>query len=130
MFTPSEIAERIKLCAKQKGVTVKTALQNAGVGEKMVSNMSGKKGSYPQSDKLAKIADFFDCSVDYLLGREETTKAAVLSVESSDTKKEQLIKNYELLNDEGQEDLLDYSEMLASNPRKIKESDTSVQMNA
>lgn len=130
MFTPSEIAERIKLCAKQKGVTVKTALQNAGVGEKMVSNMSGKKGSYPQSDKLAKIADFFDCSVDYLLGRKETKKAAVLSVESSDTKKEQLIKNYELLNDEGQEDLLDYSEMLASNPRKIKESNNSVQMNA
>ena len=130
MFTPSEIAERIKLCAKQKGVTVKTALQNAGVGEKMVSNMSGKKGSYPQSDKLAKIADFFDCSVDYLLGRKETKKAAVLSVESSDTKKEQLIKNYELLNDEGQEDLLDYSEMLASNPRKIKESNNSVQINA
>ena len=130
MFTPSEIAERIKLCAKQKGVTVKTALQNAGVGEKMVSNMSGKKGSYPQSDKLGKIADFFDCSVDYLLGRKETKKAAVLSVESSDTKKEQLIKNYELLNDEGQEDLLDYSEMLASNPRKIKESNNSVQMNA
>ena len=130
MFTPSEIAERIKLCAKQKGVTVKTALQNAGVGEKMVSNMSGKKGSYPQSDKLAKIADFFDCSVDYLLGREETKKAAVLSVESSDTKKEQLIKNYELLNDEGQEDLLDYSEMLAGNPRKIKESNNTVQMNA
>lgn len=130
MFTPSEIAERIKLCAKQKGVTVKTALQNAGVGEKMVSNMSGKKGSYPQSDKLAKIADFFDCSVDYLLGREETTKVAVLSVESSDTKKEQLIKNYELLNDEGQEDLLDYSEMLAGNPRKIKESNNPVQMNA
>lgn len=130
MFTPSEIAERIKLCAKQKGVTVKTALQNAGVGEKMVSNMSGKKGSYPQSDKLAKIADFFDCSVDYLLGRKETKKAAVLPVESSDTKKEQLIKNYELLNDEGQEDLLDYSEMLAGNPRKIKESNNTVQMNA
>ena len=131
MFTPSEIAERIKLCAKQKGVTVKTALQNAGVGEKMVSNMSGKKGSYPQSDKLAKIADYLNCSVDYLLGREEKEKATVFSVEnSSDPKKAQLIRNYELLNNEGQQDLLDYSDMLAGNPRKIKESDTSVQMNA
>lgn len=89
-----------------------------------------KNGTMPKGDALLSLADYFDCSVDYLLGREETKKAAVLSVESSDTKKEQLIKNYELLNDEGQEDLLDYSEMLASNPRKIKESNNSVQMNA
>lgn len=89
-----------------------------------------KNGTMPKGDALLSLADYFDCSVDYLLGREETKRAAVLPVESSDTKKEQLIKNYELLNDEGQEDLLDYSEMLAGNPRKIKESNNPVQMNA
>lgn len=45
----------------------------------------------------------------------------------NDAKKEQLIKNYVLLNDDGKEDLLDYSNMLASNPRKIKGSDSTVQ---
>lgn len=74
MFTPFEIAERIKLCAKEHGITVKSALKEAGVGEKMVSNMGGKKGSYPQSDKLAQIADYFNCSVDYLLGRGQSKK--------------------------------------------------------
>lgn len=88
------------------------------------------KGNIPNGETLIALSDYFNCSVDYLLGREETKKAAVLPVESSDTKKEQLIKNYELLNDEGQEDLLDYSEMLAGNPRKIKESNNTVQMNA
>lgn len=129
MFTPFEIAERIKQCAKKRGVTVKSVLQEAGVGEKMVSNMSGKNGSYPQSDKLAKVAFYLNCSVDYLLGY-ETERNAVSQTGNSDTKKEQLIKNYELLNDEGQDDLLDYSEMLAGNPRKIKESNNTIQMNA
>ena len=69
MFEPYEIAERIKLCAKEKNITVKSLLQDAGVGEKMVSNMSGKNGSYPQSDKIAQIAKVLNCSVDYLLGR-------------------------------------------------------------
>ena len=49
-------------------MTVKSLLKDAGVGEKMVSNMSGKNGSYPQSDKIAQIAKILDCSVDYLLG--------------------------------------------------------------
>lgn len=123
MFTPSEIAERIKLCAKQKGVTVKTALQNAGVGEKMVSNMSGKKGSYPQSDKLAKIADFFDCSVDYLLGREETKKAAVLPVESSDISK--LIGFYNQLTEDAQKEMLSYAEYMTTKPDNLRNSDES-----
>ena len=121
MFTPSEIAERIKLCAKQKGVTVKTALQNAGVGEKMVSNMSGKKGSYPQSDKLAKIADFFDCSVDYLLGRKETKKAAVLSVENSDINK--LIDIYKQLTEEAQKEMLSYAEYMTTKESNLRKTD-------
>ncbi len=72
MFEPYEIAERIKKCAKEKDITVKALLQKAGVGEKMVSNMSGKNGSYPQTDKIAKIAVILDCSVDYLLGRTDS----------------------------------------------------------
>ena len=68
MFEPYEIAERIKLYAREKNMTVKSLLKDAGVGEKMVSNMSGKNGSYPQSDKIAQIAKILDCSVDYLLG--------------------------------------------------------------
>lgn len=89
-----------------------------------------KNGTMPKGDALLTLADYFNCSVDYLLGREETKTTVIPKKENSDTKKEQLIKNYELLNDEGQEDILDYSEMLASNPRKIKESNNTVQLNA
>lgn len=80
MFEPYEIAERIKLYAREKNMTVKSLLKDAGVGEKMVSNMSGKNGSYPQSDKIAQIAKILDCSVDYLLGRTDNPNVTGISV--------------------------------------------------
>ena len=38
--------------------------------------------------------------------------------------------NYDALNDEGQQDLVEYSDMLAGNPRKLKESDKAVPIDA
>lgn len=121
--------ETLSSLMKKRNVTAKQLSEKLKIGKNQFKYWKDN-GNIPNGETLISLADYFDCSVDYLLGRKETKKAAVLSVESSDTKKEQLIKNYELLNDEGQEDLLDYSEMLASNPRKIKESNNSVQMNA
>ena len=37
-----------------------------GISDRTLDNY---KTSMPNADKLAKIADYLDCSVDYLLGR-------------------------------------------------------------
>ncbi len=66
MYNSSNVAERIKATAKSQNVSVKEMLQNVGLGFNTMSNM---KNSMPKADNLARIADFFDCSVDYLLGR-------------------------------------------------------------
>lgn len=50
--------------------------------------------------------------------------------DKDDANKQKLMNNYDLLNNEGQQDLVDYSDMLASNPRKLKESDTAVSVDA
>lgn len=47
-----------------------------------------------------------------------------------DAGKQKLMTNYDLLNDEGQQDLVDYSDMLAGNPRKLKEGDKAVPIDA
>ncbi len=68
MYTSAEIAERIKLTAKGKKITIKDMLDKCGLSKNALSSMlSG--GSMPKSDNLAKIAEYLDCSVDYLLGR-------------------------------------------------------------
>ena len=66
MYSPPDIAERIKACAKLKHIPVKQVLADAGLGFNTMSNM---KTSMPKADTLAKIADQLGCSVDYLLGR-------------------------------------------------------------
>lgn len=88
-----------------------------------------KNGSIPKYRILELISQYFGVTVGFLFDGEIKT-TAVPQTGNSGTKKEQLIKNYELLNDEGQDDLWDYSEMLAGNPRKIKESNNTIQMNA
>lgn len=63
------------------------------------------RGSIPSADQLVKLADFFGCSTDYLLGREDdfgvvagnagnASNAPALTQEET-----QLLKDFRLLND-------------------------------
>lgn len=62
------IAERIKFLAKQQKIQIRAMLDECGLSKNTLSSMlSG--GSTPKSENLARIADYLDCSVDYLLGR-------------------------------------------------------------
>lgn len=67
MYNSHEIANRIKLTAKAKGIALKVMLSECGLGINAISQMS--KGNDMLSKNLARIADYLDCSVDYLLGR-------------------------------------------------------------
>ena len=66
MYNSNNVANTIKQLSKSKGITVKKLLDDVGLGFNTMSNM---KNSMPKADNLAKIADYLDCSVDYLLGR-------------------------------------------------------------
>ncbi len=58
-----------KLC-KEKGVTPYRVCKETGLTTSTISNW--KAGRYtPKQDKLQKIADFFNVSIEYLMGNEE-----------------------------------------------------------
>ena len=67
MYNSQEIANRIKLMIKSNGISQKTMLTECGLGINTISQMS--KGNDMLSKNLARIADYLNCSVDYLLGR-------------------------------------------------------------
>ena len=103
MYNSSDIADKIKLIAKSKDISVKRLLEDVGLGFNTMSNM---KTSMPKVDNLAKIADYLDCSVDYLLGREnrENNKAGIdivaskvkgLNMENYNEKTSVLVSNVE-----------------------------------
>lgn len=71
MYTSTEIAERIKSTAKAKNIAIKDMLVSCNLNKNALFTMASG-GSMPKADNLAKIADYLDVSVDYLLGRTET----------------------------------------------------------
>lgn len=67
MYITQEIANRIKLQAKVKKIAMKDMLPECKLNINAVSDFA--KGQQLSCISLAKIADYLDCSVDYLLGR-------------------------------------------------------------
>ena len=67
LYNSPNVANKIKTYAKSKNIALKTILEECGLGTNTFSHMlHGKSIAF---DSLAKIADYLDCSVDYLLGR-------------------------------------------------------------
>lgn len=69
MYNSHNIATMIKNRAKAKNVVIKTMLEELGLGSNTMSAMY--HGKSLASDSLARIADYLECSVDYLLGKTE-----------------------------------------------------------
>ena len=91
MYTPSDAAFLIKEVAKNKGISVKTMLEECGLNKNLLSSMTTRL-SWPQANNLARIADYLDCSVDYLLGRTDDPNAhkKILPAREGDLSDEQL----------------------------------------
>lgn len=68
MYNAQQTAERIKLLAKSKNILIKDMLDQCELSKNALSSMLSR-GSWLQANNLARIADYLDCSVDYLLGR-------------------------------------------------------------
>ena len=74
MYSPQEIADKIKQLAKNKGVSLKQMLSDCELGINFVSQIAS--GSAITYINLAKIADYLGVSIDYLLGRDDTTSSS------------------------------------------------------
>ena len=68
MCNPHEISEKIKSLAQNKKITVKKLLEDCAINKGFIYDLEHKL-TYPSCDKIYRIADYLDCSVDYLLGR-------------------------------------------------------------
>ncbi len=67
MYNAQELVQHIKKQAKQQNILIGDMLLACDLNINTLSQISDKKGL--SSFSLARIADYLDCSVDYLLGR-------------------------------------------------------------
>ncbi|HAP5378587.1 TPA: helix-turn-helix transcriptional regulator [Enterococcus faecalis] len=88
------VFERVKTLAKNRSKTMKQVTLDLGYSENYFYSL--KSGKQPSAEKLKELADYFNVSVDYLLGRTDnpnpvekkqlTVEEALSSVMSSDGK--------------------------------------------
>lgn len=67
LYNSLNIAEKIKIRSRSQGIAIKDMLVELELGSNTMSHMRHERTI--ASDSLARIADYLDCSVDYLLGR-------------------------------------------------------------
>lgn len=61
---------------KERGITVYRFCKDNGIAQATIIDWRNGK-SKPKADKIKKIADYFDVSIDYLMGEAKTKKPLV-----------------------------------------------------
>ncbi len=74
----SKFPSRLKELREEKGLLGKDFAKIMSVEPATVTNWE-KGNRFPKDDVLIKIADYFDCSTDYLLGRTDDKLSKVYS---------------------------------------------------
>lgn len=99
---------RLKELRNKKKLSQSVIARQFGITQQAYANYE-RGARQPDFDTLNKLADYFNVSVDYLLGREEKTAP----LEPSLTEKQQLILDLaEQLSDEDAKKLIDYAKLL------------------
>ena len=62
-----QFAQKIKDRCKKKGYTITEVLENCQINRNFMYDL--KRQRIPSVESFLKIADFLDCSIDYLIGR-------------------------------------------------------------
>lgn len=105
MYSPQEIKNTIKSVAKSKSIKTGVMLKDLGYNKNAFSTM--ESGHMPDLMKICEIADYLNCSVDLLLGREQKNNAPN-DVRSA------IIARVKALPDDRLDRLLGYLEALAA----------------
>lgn len=75
-----QIYKRFKKLQAQKGVSIYKIAQDTHMGKSTLSDWERKK-TKPKLDKLLTIADYFEVSFDYLLGRSDENNLSADKIE-------------------------------------------------
>lgn len=99
MYTAQKTIERIQCLIKSKGLTQKFVFSECEISENTVKRMTDNKGI--SSFYLAKIADYLDCTTDYLLGRTDNP-----NYKSTDSTIQMLIEHFNNLSSDDKIEVL------------------------
>lgn len=78
----SIVYDRIKELCNRRGITISKLESDLGFGNSSIKKW--ERTSSPSVDKVIKVANYFDVSCDYLLGRSDIEGSAVDIIEDTE----------------------------------------------
>ena len=101
-----QCAQKIKQMCKSRNIPVASMLEACGIRKSLIYDME-KRGKTPSAETINQIADYLNCSVDYLLDREQEKPAPINESELSMSMKDQrLVSWFRSLPEEKQKAIL------------------------
>lgn len=117
------ISQRIFKTMEQKHLKQSDLANYIGVANSSVSDWK-KKGSTPSADKIVKISEFLNVSVDYLLGR-TNTPSSVQPLTSQDQITTEMLKAFEKLSFKDKIAVLNYTLNIENPPSIVQNKKTT-----
>lgn len=74
-----EIGSKLKKLRKQSHITIDELSKETGVGKSTISDIETGKAKSPKTTTLKKLADYFNVSMDYILGNTNETEKPELN---------------------------------------------------
>lgn len=130
MQNSQEVAKTIKKLAKDKNIKMGDMLSACGLSVNALSSMQSG-GYYPRLEGISKIADYLNCSIDYLLGRTDkpdiiTQSIKITATYNGDGEKNVLWNKYAILDSEDRTTVDGLIDTLLSKEKYIKKPDQNV----
>ena len=88
----AQVATRIKEICKVRGSSISKMLEACSIRKSFIYDLE-KRNASPSIEIIGQIADYLDCSVDYLLGRTDNPNISTESYICGDNNGVQAIKN-------------------------------------
>lgn len=79
-----QISTNVKNLCRLKGISLNTLIKACGLSKSFIYDLE-KRDKTPSTDRISLVADYFGCSVDYLLGRTDTKRLVDIPDDVLDT---------------------------------------------
>lgn len=112
--------ENLKKLRESKNITQRKLSMDLDVSQELISRYE-VGSSFPQPNMIIKIAQYFNCSTDYLLGLTDITTPVKYLAQNSDVKNADIIIKYNSLSDEDKKCFDRFLTFLLDNSKKSNE---------
>lgn len=86
IFDTKKIALNIKQLCKERKIPIKTALEECSLNRNFIYDLENR-GSIPSIETFYKLATYFNCSIEYLLGKTDNVDSQEIAHARNATKK-------------------------------------------